>query len=132
MDYGLSALTLTIACGGTYINPGKENICFQPLRDIDDPKEFQWAIEFIKTLILLQGVEWNAEMGTAIEAAMTAVSIMPVEMRTITTFKLNLQYVDDKGRRVLETALTPYTLKGRFGKIVESSQMFLRFQLLSY
>lgn len=122
MDYGLSALTLTIACGGTYINPGKENICFQPLRDIDDPKEFQWAIEFIKTLILLQGVEWNAEMGTAIEAAMTAVSIMPVEMRTITTFTLNLQYVDDKGRRVLETALTPYTLKGRFGKIFDGDK----------
>lgn len=119
MDYGMSALTLTLACGGTYINPADSTVCFQPLRDIDKSDEYVWACDYIRMIIAIQGIEWEPEMGIAIEAAMTALASMPVHMRTITNFCLNLQYVDSRGRKILDEALDPYRIDGRFGKIFD-------------
>lgn len=122
MDYGLSSLTLTLAVGGTYINPADETVCFQPLRDIEERSEFVWGIEFVKTLIQIQGVKLEPKMGVAIESAMSALVEMPKEMRTLGTLKLNLEYVDERGHRILDDALSPYCINGRFGKIFDGDK----------
>lgn len=125
MDYGLSSLTLTLAVGGTYINPADGSVCFQPLRDIDNENEFIWACNFIRTLIEIQGIEVNAQMEIAIEAAMNAVASMPVEMRNMTVFTMNLQYVDERGHKILDDVLYQYTIKGRFGKLFDGDHTSL-------
>lgn len=125
LDYGLSSLTLTLAVGGSYINPADKTVCFQPLRDIEDSEEFTWAVEFIKTIIKIQGVKYESKMGVSIESAMTALIEMPKDMRTLTTFKLNLEYTDERGHRILDDALSPYCMGGRFGSIFDGDHTTL-------
>lgn len=125
MDYGLSSLTLTLSVGGTYINPADETVCFQPLRNIDDHNEFVWACNFIKTLIELQGIKIEAQMNVAIESAMDAVASFPENMRTLTHFRLNLEYVDSEGHRILDDALAPYCVEGRYGRIFDGDHTTL-------
>lgn len=125
LDYGLSSLTLTLSVGGTYINPADETVCFQPLRDIHIRSEFVWAVEFVKTLIEIQGVRIEPKMGVAIESAMIALVEMPLEMRTLTTLRLNLEYTDERGHRILDDALSPYCIGGRFGKIFDGDRTSL-------
>lgn len=125
MDYGISSLTLTLAMGGTYINPADSTVCFQPLENIDDPTEFQWAINFIITIIEIQGIKVNATMKVAITSAMEGVREYGKEMRTLTTLCLNLQYVDEKGHKVLHDALSNYTIDGRYGKIFDGNKTSL-------
>lgn len=125
MDYGLSSLTLTMAVGGSYINPAHKGVCFQPLANVDKREEFIWACDYIKTLIMMQGVKWNAKMGVSIEAAMNAVASVPQNMRTITLLKLNLEYTDENGHRILDDALSPYCIDGRYGKIFDGDKTTL-------
>lgn len=125
MDYGLSALTLTLAVGGMYVNPAEDGVCFQPLKDVDDRSEFAWACEFIRSLLEIQGIEYNAQIDIAVESAMNALVVMPVEMRTITTFCLNLDYVDEKGHKILDDALAAYKIGGRFGNIFDGDHTSL-------
>ena len=125
MDYGLSSLTLTLAVGGSYINPADSTVCFQPLRDIDDDKEFAWANEFIQTIIALQGVKLNPRMRLAIEAAIRALTVLPKEMRTLTTFKMNLEYTDEQGYNILADAIAQYCVEGRYGHIFDGNKTSL-------
>ena len=125
MDYGLSSLTLTLAVGGEYINPQDNEVCFQPLREIDNESEFAWAVEFILTILKIQGVKVIPPMQVAVEAAMTALSVMPVEMRTLTNLKLNLEYTDENGYKPLDDALRPYCVEGRFGSIFDGDRTSL-------
>lgn len=125
MDYGLSMLTLTLAAGGDYIDSGNSKVSFQPLRDVDTKEEYIWACDYIATLIEIQGIKVNAQMGKAIENAMDSVASAPVNMRTLTQFKLNLEYTDENGHRILDDALHPYTIDGRYGEIFDGEETSL-------
>lgn len=126
MDYGLSALTLTLAVGGTYINPVDGTVCFQPLGDIDDDYEFAWAVEFIQTILELQGIELNPAIKVAVTSAMNAVKVLEKQYRTITAFCMNLEYTDKEGRKILHDALSQYVVSGRFGSIFDGNHTSLK------
>ena len=129
LDYGLSTLTLTLAVGGSFVDPGAGGVCFQPLRDVDNEEEFVWAVDYMRTIAKMQlgdPARYLPEMDVAIESAVRALTIMPVEMRTITTFVLNLDYVDPEGRRPLDNAFAPYRLEGRFGEIFDGNKTTLQ------
>lgn len=126
MDYGLSALTLTLAVGGTYINPVDNTVCFQPLGEIDSDEEFAWAVEFILTVLELQGIETDSAVKVSVNSAMKAVRELPKEMRTLTAFCLNLEFVDKDGRKVLHDALSQYIKGGRFGEIFDGKKTTLK------
>lgn len=127
LDYGLSALTLTLSVGGTYVNPADETVTFQPLRDIgEDPEEFAWAVNFIKSIVEMKGVKMNPRIETDIEDAMRGVAVMPIEMRTLTSFKLNSMYTDENGIKVVAEALKPYCIEGRFGKLFDGNSNSLK------
>ena len=125
MDYGLSCLTLTLAVGGTYINPADSTVCFQPFADIEDKLEFQWACTFVLDILALQGIKADPQMKVAVNGAMTAISVLPKEMRTFTAFCQNLEYVDKEGKRILHDALNQYRIEGRFGKIFDGNKTSL-------
>lgn len=124
LDKGKSALTLTLAVGGEYINPSISNISFQPLADIDKPEERLWAIEFIETLLTMQGVQVDAKITNAISITLDGMSdpSYPKELRTLTTFKLNCVYYDENNKNPIDDGLTPYTLKGPYGKIFDGDK----------
>lgn len=125
LDYGLSSLTLTLAVGGTYINPSDNTVCFQPFRDIDNDEEFRWATEFVITILQLQGVEMNSEIKVSVTSAMKSLRILPQEMRTFTSFCMGLEYTDKDGRRVLHDALSQYKTGGRYGSIFDGDHTSL-------
>jgi type IV secretion system protein VirB4 len=110
VDIGLSALTLTLAVGGEYINPGNSNIGFQPFEHLNenDKQEKIWATEFVETLIEMQGVKVTGPMSVAISAAIEIVATQPVERRTLTTFSLNCNYVDENNKNPIDMAIAPY------------------------
>lgn len=126
MDYGLSALTLTLAVGGTYINPSDGTVCFQPLSDIDIPEEFIWAQGFIQTIFEIQGIEVDSVIKSSVNAALKAVSVLPKEMRTLTAFSLNLEYTDSDGKRILHEAISQYVKDGRYGEIFDGNENTLK------
>lgn len=126
MDYGLSALTLTLAVGGTYINPADSTVCFQPLCDIDTSEEFSWAVEFILTILEIQGIETIAEVKVAVNSAMKAVRELPKEYRTLTSLCMNLEYTDREGRKILHDALHQYLKGGRYGDIFDGEENTLK------
>lgn len=123
MDYGLSALTLTLAVGGTYIDPLKSKVCFQPFRDIDDAQEFIWAVDFVKTIFEINGVKDSGALSTAIEDGMRALLPMEVEHRTFTGLKLNI--VCEGKQDIIDSVLVPYTKEGRYGDIFDSDSSTL-------
>lgn len=126
MDYGLSALTLTLSVGGVYVNPDDEGVCFQPFEKIgESEEEFQWAVDYVKTIIEMKGVNMNPRIETCIEDAMRGIAIMPVEMRTFTSLCLGLTYVDENNDQILKDALKPYCLHGRFGKLFDGDKTTL-------
>lgn len=122
LDYGLSMLTVTLAVGGNYINPLHSKVCFQPLRDIDDPQEFIWAIEFIITLFEMNGVKDRKGLSLAIESGMRALLEMPVEMRTMTALQQNTTFDDQD---VIDNVLGNYIKGGRHGDIFDSNESTL-------
>lgn len=125
MDYGLSSLTLTLAVGGTYINPADSTVCFQPFRDVDDEMEFKWATDYVLTILELQGVDCNPQVKVAVNSAMRGIAVLEPQMRTFTSFCLQLEYQDKDGRRILHEALSQYTLSGRYGDIFDGDHTSL-------
>lgn len=120
MDKGLSALTLTLAVGGDYVNPGVHTVSFQPLANIDDKIERMWASEFIEVLLEMQGVTVIAPISIAINATLEMMSVLPKVQRTLTTFRQSCTYQDVKtGINIIHDALTPYTMDGAYGSIFD-------------
>lgn len=126
MDYGLSFLTLTLAVGGTYINPDENQVCFQPFRDIDKPAEFEWAVDLVQTIVDLAGVKRDQNINLAIESAMQALRLMPKDQRGFTEYCMGLQYYDKDGVNILDVALKPYCIGGRFGHIFDGHETSLK------
>ena len=127
MDYGLSSLTLTLAVGGNFVDPLEKQVTFQPLRDIgESEKEFQWAVEFVKMIVQIRGVEIDEKVDGAISDALKSVSIMPKEMRTMGMLYLSLVYQNEKGEKPLHTALAPYCNDGRFAHLFDGDHTSLR------
>jgi type IV secretion system protein VirB4 len=121
IDKGRSALTMTMAVGGEFVDPGLIKQCFQPLRDIDTPAEKAWAVDFIETLCEVQGIQVKPRMLVQIRAVIEIMSnIKDKSKRTLTTFKMNCVNTDEAtGENLLDEGVSPYTLKGPYGHIFD-------------
>ena len=123
IDKGCSALTMTLAVGGEYIDPSGIDKCFQPLADLETGADRQWCCEFIETLLELQGIKVNAAITTAINSTLHQMSVIEHKRRTLTTFRQTCQYLDPQtGRNTIDEGILPYTLKGPFGRIFDGDE----------
>lgn len=126
LDKGMSALTLTLAVGGDYINPSHDHMAFQPLAEIHDRTERVWAAEFIETLLEMQNVSVTAGMSISINTALEVMSSYPVGQRTLTSFRQVVQFIDpDTQRNTISEGITPYTLEGAYGDIFDGEKTTL-------
>jgi type IV secretion system protein VirB4 len=122
IDKGLSALTMTLAVGGEYIDPSEIDHCFQPLGDIDTMADKAWACEFVETLLELQGVKIMPAISVQIRVTIEAMALLEKDMRTLTCFNLNCDYRDPvTGINTIKEAIIPYTLDGPYGVIFEGN-----------
>lgn len=121
-DKDRSARNLTICAGGTYIEPGKDKVTFQPLAEIETVEGKNWACEFIELLLAEQRVDVTAKMRTAIYETMSLLSTKDIESRTLTTFQ---QYCDYQNPLThvndIAEGIAPYVIGGQYGEIFDST-----------
>lgn len=117
-DKGGSARITTYGVGGSYyeLGGGREDLSFQPLREIDDLDEMRWAQEWLIGIIQREGVDIVPSMKEAVWTALKALAETPAEQRTLFTLTVYLQSDE------LRQALNPYTINGQFGHILDSDK----------
>ena len=127
-DKGLSARAAVLACGGAHhalalggdAEHGNRTLAFQPLAHIDRASERAWAAEWVGALLEAEKVLVTPEVKEALWSALTSLASAPVEERTLTGLSLLLQ------SSALRVALTPYTLEGPFGHLLDAAEDDLR------
>ena len=123
-DKGFSARAAVLAMGGAHhaLGLGGEHdgearaIAFQPLRHIDRGDERAWAAEWIAALLAHEHVAVTPEIKESLWSALNSLATAPVEERTLTGLSLLLQST------ALRSALSPYTLEGPFGRLLDAAE----------
>jgi type IV secretion system protein VirB4 len=119
-DKGLSARAVVLAMGGQHHRLGASAddgaLAFQPLRTIDHAGERGWAAEWIAALLAHENVTMTPEVKDAVWSALASLTSAPVEERTLTGLVSLLQ------SNALKAALTPYTLDGPYGRLLDAAE----------
>jgi type IV secretion system protein VirB4 len=127
-DKGFSARAAVLAMGGAHHalglggdsghadDEGGPAISFQPLRHIDNASERAWAAEWIAALLAHEKVPVTPEVKEAVWSALTNLATAPLAERTLTGLSLLLQSI------ALRSALSPYTLEGPFGRLLDAAE----------
>lgn len=115
IDKDKTARGVIVGAGGSYVEPGTNGVAFQPLRNIDDEKDFMWSIEFIAQCLVQQHMFVTSQQREAIRIAMQQLrDTKDPDSRSITTFQ---QYCLDEDVRA---GIQPYTLLGTYGSIFDA------------
>lgn len=112
-----------MASGGMYVEPGANDVAFQPLRELENEIDLSWAAEFIKLLLEMQGVKSDAVMSEAVSVALRQIrdEKKPGD-RTLTTFQQYVNYTNPlTGQNDIRTGIQPYTIDGEYGRIFDAS-----------
>jgi type IV secretion system protein VirB4 len=112
-DKGYSLYPLCMASGGSYYEIGADTgPAFTPLAQIDTPTDRLWAQEWLETLVTLQGVTVTPVHRRALHRALGLLASAP--SRTLTDLVNTVQ------DQLLRDALTPYTLAGPLGRLLDA------------
>lgn len=122
LDKDKTARGVCMAAGGTYVEPGIDDVAFQPLRDLDNEVDLLWASEFIKCCLEEQHVVIDATKIEDITSTLKHLrDTKSPEQRSISTFQ---QYAQDKEIKI---GIQPYTLDGQYGSIFDATNTNLEF-----
>jgi type IV secretion/conjugal transfer VirB4 family ATPase len=114
-DKGYSLYVLCSASGGAYYEIGVDSgPTFMPLAGIDTPHERHWAQEWLETLVTLQGITATPTHRRALHRALELLCGSP--SRTLTDLVNTVQ------DQTLRDALTPYTLAGPLGRLLDADE----------
>lgn len=118
MDKGRSAYALCRGVRGRHYNIGEAGgLAFAPLWRIgESQEEFAWALEWVESLLVLQGVTVTPADRNALYSAMDSLRSAPQTMRSLTDFVHRLQDLN------LKEALKHYTEAGAMGRILDARQ----------
>lgn len=114
-DKDRSSLVLTTALGGNFYDIGEDDIGFQPLRNIDDEKEREWANQFILEILEAEKVNISSMLKKKIWKTLELLAGYPINDRTITSFS---SLCDDSDVKI---ALEAYTIDGALGRYFDSN-----------
>jgi type IV secretion system protein VirB4 len=116
-DVGYSMWALACAAGATHYDfaSGRtDTLRLQPLATIDNPGERAWAVEWIETVVAVQGLTVTPPLRQRIGRAMELLARNERPHRTLTELSVQLQ--DD----ALSSALRPYTVAGNYGELLDA------------
>ncbi len=114
-DKGGSARTATLGMGGTWFDLGGDGkLAFQPLARIEDTHQRSWAQEWICGLIAHEQGSVTPDTKDSVWSALCNLAQAPVQERTLTGLVALLQ------DNTLRQALTPYTLNGPHGRLLDA------------
>ena len=115
-DKGNSMFPLVKACGGLHFDVGSDDstLAFCPLQFLESRADRAWAMQWIDTVLELNGVVTTAAQRNEIGAAI--MSMHQSGATTLSEFVLTLQ---DTGMR---EALQAYTADGAMGHLLDSTE----------
>lgn len=135
IDKQLSSRALMVGGGGIYIEPGKDQVAFQPLSELKSPDEctpseytesLMWCQQFIEGLLAQQNIEITPEMSKVISETLRLISQKDKSRRTLTTFQQYATYSDpENGSNTIRIGLDPYCSGGQFGSIFDAEETTL-------
>ncbi len=113
-DKGKSMYVLAKAAGAEFYDMGAAGSGVQlcPLREIDDPADIAWAVDYVESLCILGGTTITAKHRNAINQGVKMLRNSPT--RSLTELYTAIQ---DEG---LREALQHYTLSGAVGELLDA------------
>lgn len=116
-DKDRSSLILTLASGGKFYDIGEDEskLSFQPLRNIDNEIEREWANNFILDILEAEKVEITPNIKKSVWQALELLSEAPVNARTFSNF---CSTVDKKE---IKEALESFTSIGALGRYFDGT-----------
>lgn len=125
-DKGRSARAAMTAMGARDYELGLDGaLAFQPLARINEDRELAFAQDWILGLLEQEGVEHTPAISETIWTALKNLADAPEEQRTLTGLVALIQSSD------LRQALTPYTLEGPYGSVLDADHESLTSEDLS-
>jgi len=115
-DKGMSMYPLTKAVGGLHFSVGADDdrLSFCPLQYLETKSDRAWAMEWIDTILALNGV--NSTPAQRNEIAHAIVSMHESGARTLSEFSLTIQ--DESIRE----AIRQYTVDGSMGHLLDADE----------
>lgn len=120
-DKDRSSMVLTKSVGGKFYDLGEESLSFQPLRNIDDIKEREWANNWLLDIFEAEGIEINPITKDKIWNSLNLMAELDKNLRTISSFN---SYINDEE---LKNAIYPYTRAGAAGRYFDNDDDNLEF-----
>ena len=116
LDKDKTARGVCVESGGSYVEPGSEEVAFQPLRDLETEEALTWCQEFIELCLTEQNVTLDPAQKEDIRNALIQLrDTKTPEKRNMTTFQL---YVQDED---VVNGIQPYTLDGEYGHVFDAT-----------
>ena len=119
-DKGGSFLGSTLGVNGQYFEVGKvENthLTFQPLRNIDNAEERQWANDWLLGLLANEKISITPEVKQHVWQALCDLATLDHAHRTLSGFQSFVQ------SKPLRSAIGRYTAEGPFGTLLDNNNM---------
>ncbi|MDB5430767.1 MAG: trbE [Caulobacter sp.] len=120
-DFGGSIRAAALAMGGDFHDLGgalsdqdEAGVALQPLAQIDDPAERNWAAEWLAAVLAREGVTVTPEVKDHLWSALGSLASAPASERTLTGLSVLLQSM------ALKRALQPYTVAGPWGRLLDA------------
>ena len=88
----------------------------QPLRDVDRPEVRTWAVDWVESLVELQGERLSPDERGRLAHAVGLLAESPPEDRTLTALLVGL------GSERFRALVRPYTLEGPYGQLFDADQ----------
>jgi type IV secretion system protein VirB4 len=116
-DKGRSTRAAALAMQGRAVDLALDgDVAFQPLAAIDTSGEIAFALEWVIGLLINEGVSITPEVKDAVWTALQSLASAPRAERTLTGLAVLTQ------SNALVAALTPYTLEGPYGRLLDGAR----------
>ena len=119
-DVGASSRAATLLVGGDFYNLSASaeasDLTFQPLADLGDASDMEWASAWVEDLVVGQNVALTLDVRAEIFKGLRALAGSPPPLRTLTELWNLVQSAEVKA------ALAPFTLQGTFGRLLDSEK----------
>ena len=115
-DKGLSMYPTCKGAGGHHYTLASDTdaLAFAPLAQLETRSQRAWAMEWIDTILALNGVQTTPAQRNEISKAMT--SMNDSQSKTLSEFTLTVQ------DEIIRETLKPYTIDGNMGHLLDAEQ----------
>lgn len=113
LDCKNSMMPLTYAANGEHYDLGIDEIAFQPLADLDSTNGFDFALDWIQTICEINNLEINTDLTQAINQALSSLSVMAIQFRTLENFYYHTKALHNELSEVIKLYLSKDTLQGK-------------------